>query len=153
MKAVTFVLLASVAFADGAYAQAGGWGRRNDYQMAPRHNPNDPRYRPHPSGGRPAEFDAKYAAQARSGKQWRITSDCASACTMGFGHFAKDKICIRSSTKLGFHQGNNPTSTSLMWGSYPADVKALINSHGGLKPEWLWIPASEFHRLGYKACK
>jgi hypothetical protein len=113
---------------------------------------NDPRYRRHPSGGRPAEFDAKYGAQAASGAAWRITKDCASACTMGFGKFDKSKICIARGVKLGFHEGRNPSSTQMMVRSYPSDVMGLVNSRGGIRPEWLWIPAREFHRIGYKAC-
>lgn len=124
----------------------------NRNPTALKHSPNDPRYRAHPSGGRPAVFNSRYAAQAQSGQMWRITKDCASACTMGFGHFAKERICISRNIRLGFHEGHNPRSTSAMWATYPSDIRNLINRRGGLKPEWLWIPARDFYKLGYKAC-
>lgn len=123
---------------------------RNWHQ--PRRDHNDPRYRRHPSGGSPREFNQKYSAQAAAGHFWRVTSDCASACTIGFGHFSKNRMCIARGIRLGFHHGNNPTSTAIMWASYPADVKALVNARGGMRPEWLWIPASAFHAIGYKPC-
>lgn len=113
---------------------------------------SDPRYRPHRSGGNVYNFDRNYRARAARGEFWRITSDCASACTIGFGHFPKDRVCIARNVRLGFHHGNTPASTAVMWNSYPGDVKALINARGGLKPEWLWFPASAFHRIGYKPC-
>jgi hypothetical protein len=113
---------------------------------------SDPRYAPHRSGGNVYNFDAKYRAQAAAGQFWRVTSDCASACTIGFGHFGKDRMCIARGVRLGFHHGNSPEATAVMWNSYPGDVKALINARGGLKPEWLWLPSSAFHAIGYKPC-
>jgi hypothetical protein len=113
---------------------------------------SDPRYAPHASGGNVWNFDARYRARAASGEFWRVTSDCASACTIGFGHFPKDRMCIARGVRLGFHHGNTPAATSVMWNSYPGDVKALINARGGMKPEWLWIPAAAFHGIGYKPC-
>lgn len=124
----------------------------NRNPVALRHHPDDPRYRPHPSGGRPDDFDRKYADQAARGQKWAILRDCASACTMGFAHFPKNKICIGDRVRLGFHKGNNPRSTQMMWNSYPADVRSLVTRRGGMRPEWLWIPASEFHKLGYPRC-
>ncbi|MBX3520926.1 MAG: hypothetical protein KF835_13020 [Xanthobacteraceae bacterium] len=113
---------------------------------------SDPRYAPHPSGGNVWNFNERYRARAASGEFWRVTSDCASACTIGFGHFPKDRMCIARNVRLGFHHGNTPAATAVMWNSYPAAVKALINARGGLKPEWLWIPASAFYAIGYKPC-
>lgn len=112
----------------------------------------DPRYRPHPSGGRPAEFARRYEAQASSGQMWSVTRDCASSCTMGFGAFSKEKTCIARNARVGFHEGNTPRSTAQLWASYPPEIRSLISQRGGLRLEWLWIPASEFHRMGYKVC-
>ena len=124
----------------------------NRNPVALQHDPDDPRYKAHPSGGNVKAFIQKFQAQAAAGQSWRIVSDCASACTTGFGAFAKDKICIGASVRLGFHEGASPASTSAMWNSYPAEIKSLINGRGGMHPEWLWIPAREFHALGYKRC-
>jgi hypothetical protein len=112
----------------------------------------DPRHAPHPSGGDTRVFSQRYAAAAARGESWRIVSDCASACTIGFGHYPKPRICIGSWVKLGFHLGENERATAQMWDSYPAEIKALINSHGGMRKEWTWIPAAEFHKLGYRPC-
>jgi hypothetical protein len=112
----------------------------------------DPRYAPHPSGGDTRLFSAKYAALAARGESWRIIADCASACTIGFGHYPKARICIGNWVKLGFHLGENERATAQMWDSYPAEIKALIKSRGGMRREWLWIPASDFHALGYRLC-
>jgi hypothetical protein len=144
------ILLAAIVLAaasGGALAQG-----INRNPVALQHDPNDPRYKAHSSGGRTSVFGARYAAQAQSGQPWQITRDCASACTMGFGHFPKNKICIARNVKLGFHEGSNHRATADMWSSYPAEIRSLINARGGMKPEWLWIPAREFHRLGYAPC-
>lgn len=34
----------------------------------------------------------------------------------------------------------------------PGMIKALINARGGLRREWLWKSAAEFHKLGFPAC-
>jgi hypothetical protein len=127
--------------------------RDQRYQnIGPRKDRSDPRYAPHHSGGNVYAFDQKYRSQAATGQFWRVTSECASACTIGFGHFGKDKMCIARGIRLGFHHGSNNAATAVMWNSYPGDVKALVNARGGLKPEWLWIPSSAFHAIGYKPC-
>ena len=153
--ALIAIAAASIFFLTSeASAQRGpGHGSRGGYVRTDVQKDNkDPRYRQHRSGGRPSEFDAKYGALAASGGAWRITQDCASACTMGFGKFDKSKICIARGVKLGFHEGRNPSSTQMMVRSYPSDVMGLINAQGGIRPEWVWIPAREFHRIGYNAC-
>ena len=152
MKFVSpFCLCALALFALTPVSEAQTRDQR--YQnIEPRKDRSDPRYAPHRSGGNVYNFDAKYRSQAASGQFWRVTSECASACTIGFGHFGKDKMCIARGIRLGFHHGNTDASTAVMWNSYPGDVKALINARGGLKPEWLWIPASAFHGIGYKPC-
>lgn len=91
-------------------------------------------------------------AQAASGHFWRITSDCASACMIGFGHFSRDRMCIARGVRLDFHRGYSPAATAVMWNAYPADVKALVNARGGMRPERLWIPASAFPRIGFQPC-
>lgn len=113
---------------------------------------NDPRYRAHPSGGNLDAADQRYAQLAASGKPWRITSDCGSACTLGFGHFSKDRICISNNVRIGFHEGIYMRNTQRMWRAYPPDVRSLITRRGGMREEWLWIPAREFHKLGYQRC-
>lgn len=151
MRAVVIILFGLV-LAGGAHAQT------KHVPMLGKNLENytpdriDPRYAPHPSGGDTRVFAQRYAASAARGESWRIVSDCASACTIGFGHYPRNRICIGNWVKLGFHFGENERATAQMWDSYPAEIKALINSHGGLRREWTWIPAAEFYKLGYRAC-
>lgn len=112
----------------------------------------DPRYSPHPSGGSTRVFSQKYAAAAARGESWRIISDCAPACTIGFGHYPKNRICIGAWVRLGFHHGENERAIAQMWDAYPAEIKALVNARGGLRRDWTWIGATEFHKLGYRPC-
>lgn len=147
------LVTSNIAFAQNCHIRGdcnyqGGFRHQN----APQRDYSDPRYARHPSGGNVYAFDQRYRAQAASGHFWRINSDCASACTIGFGHFPKDRMCIARGIRLGFHHGDSPAATAVMWNSYPADVKALINARGGLRPEWLWIPAATFHQIGFKPC-
>jgi hypothetical protein len=146
------VALAGLVLAGGAHAQTKHvplLGKNLERYTAER---IDPRYAPHPSGGDTRVFSTKYATSAARGESWRIVSDCASACTIGFGHYPRHRICIGGWVKLGFHLGENERATAQMWNSYPAAIRALINSNGGMRREWLWIPAAEFHKLGYKPC-
>ena len=115
-------------------------------------NSNDERYKKHHSGGNPHEHKQQHQNKAASGAEWRITSDCASACTTGFGAYPKSRICIADGVKLGFHHGVTADRTAAMWNSYPGDVRALINQYGGWRPEWTWVPASAFHAAGYRRC-
>jgi hypothetical protein len=115
-------------------------------------NSEDPRYKKHWSGGNPHEHKARHQANATAGGDWRITSDCASACTTGFAAYPKARICIAEGVRLGFHHGVTADRTAAMWTSYPGDVKALIQRHGGWRPEWTWVPAAAFHAAGYRLC-
>ena len=115
-------------------------------------NSDDPRYQRHWSGGNPHEHKQFHQQTAAAGGEWRITSDCASACTTGFAAYPKSRICIADGVKLGFHHGVTADRTAAMWNSYPGDVKALINQYGGWRPEWTWVPASAFYAAGYKRC-
>ncbi|MBN8920121.1 MAG: hypothetical protein J0H62_05390 [Rhizobiales bacterium] len=148
-RRILLAMLMLVGVCELGHAQRGRGFYENNYANVDR---RDPRYRPHPSGGRTADFAAKYSALAASGAKWRITSDCASACTMGFGYFPKSRVCISRNVKLGFHQGNNASATAALWQSYTDEIRSMIDARGGLRLEWLWIPAREFHRLGYPVC-
>lgn len=103
-------------------------------------------------GGRVAEYDARWAENARRGVSVRITGPCQSACTVLLGHIPRSRICVMPDARFGFHLAKLPQATARLWSAYPADIKAWINAHGGLQADFVWMGAPDvfkyFRRCG-----
>jgi hypothetical protein len=103
-------------------------------------------------GGSPVKYGFQYRNQAATGEMARVVGHAQSSCTMFFGYFSKDKICVGPGAKLGFHQGVTVGVTGMMLATYPAEIRAWIDARGGLKDTWHWMYAKDLWAMGYKRC-
>jgi hypothetical protein len=106
---------------------------------------------PYAKGGITREFDPKVREADRSGKQFRITGHCQSACTM---FLSVRNVCIEPSARLLFHAGKTERGTRDMLNSYNPKLKAYLLANGIMN-------SSAFHtisgrdmisRFGYRQC-
>lgn len=102
-------------------------------------------------GGSVAQYDSRWAALAARGVNVRIVGPCQSACTVLLGHIPRSKICVTPGASFGFHQAHLPSATATLWSGYAADIRAWINQHGGLTPEFIWMRAPDTYRF-FKKC-
>ena len=102
-------------------------------------------------GGRVAEYDARWAANARRGVSVRIVGPCQSACTVLLRHIPRSRICVTPQASFGFHTARLPQATATLWSGYSADIRAWINRRGGLTPEFIWMRAPDIYRF-FKKC-
>src|ERR1043166_9105908 len=65
-------------------------------------------------GGRVAEYDARWAAHARSGASVRIVGPCQSACTVLLGHIPRSRICVTPEASFGFHLARRADATATL---------------------------------------
>lgn len=106
---------------------------------------------PYAMGGITREFAPKVREADRSGKVFRITGHCQSACTM---FLAVRNVCIEPSARLLFHAGKTARGTRDMINSYKPTLRAYLTSNGIME-------RSAFHtisgrdmirRFGYRQC-
>ena len=102
-------------------------------------------------GGRVAEYDARWAANARRGVSVRIVGPCQSACTVLLRHIPRSRICVTPQASFGFHTARMTQATATLWSGYSADIRAWINQRGGLTPEFIWMRAPDIYRF-FKKC-
>jgi hypothetical protein len=102
-------------------------------------------------GGRVAEYDQRWAENARRGVSVRITGPCQSACTVLLGHIPRSRICVTSEARFGFHLAKLPQATARLWSAYPGDIKAWINAHGGLQADFVWMGAPDVFKY-FRRC-
>ena len=103
-------------------------------------------------GGSVAAYNAEWSAHGQSGASVRITGPCKSACTvLLLLHIPRNRICVMPNASFGFHMAKRPDMTALLWNGYPGDINAWINTHGGWKPELIWMRAPDVYRY-FKRC-
>jgi hypothetical protein len=107
--------------------------------------------RPYAMGGITRDFAPKVREADRSGRQFRISGHCQSACTM---FLAVRTVCIEPNARLLFHAGKTARGTSDMLNSYNAKLRAYLVSNGIME-------RAAFHtisgrdmvaRFGYRQC-
>jgi hypothetical protein len=76
---------------------------------------------------------------------------CKSACTVLLGRIPRGHICVTPEASFGFHSAKLESATQLLRSIYPADIRAWIGAHGGLKPDLVWMQAPEIYRY-FKKC-
>ena len=102
-------------------------------------------------GGSVAQYDARWAENARRGVSVRIVGPCQSACTVLLRHIPRSRICVTPEASFGFHQAKLPQATATLWSGYGADIKSWINAHGGLQKELVWMRAPDVFKY-FKKC-
>jgi hypothetical protein len=106
---------------------------------------------PYSMGGVTTKFAPKVRAADRSGKLFRITGHCQSACTM---FLAVRKVCIEPSAQLLFHAAKTPRGTRDMMGSYNSRLRAYLVANRIMEsPTFHTISGRDMiARFGYRRC-
>ncbi len=102
-------------------------------------------------GGFMGQHDTRWRSRAAKGVNVRISGLCASACTILLHHIPRDKICVTSGARIGFHTASQFSGTDQLLDYYPADIRAFIFDRGGLSPTMMWMTAPEVYRY-FKKC-
>ena len=113
------------------------------------------------AGGRIGTYVQTYAAVRNSGEQVMIDGTCLSACTLVLGIVPRNRICVTSRARLGFHAAwvpgpngrpvHSAAGTQALWELYPQHVKRWINSRGGLSSKMMFLRGRELTAM-YPPC-
>jgi hypothetical protein len=114
------------------------------------------------AGGQIGPYLENLAALRNSGERVIIDGPCLSACTMVLGVIPRERICVTSRARLGFHSAWHPGrngrpvpsrgGTQLLMDVYPAQVKRWIASKGGLSPRMVYLHGRELASM-YPTCR
>jgi hypothetical protein len=112
-------------------------------------------------GGRIGTYLDAFAALRASGERVIIDGSCLSACTMVLGMIPRERICVTSKARLGFHAAWMPgehgrpvvhrTATKLLMDTYPPGIRKWISKRGGLKKRMIFLRGRELARM-YPRC-
>lgn len=107
--------------------------------------------RPYAMGGITREFAPKVREADRSGKTFRISGHCQSACTM---FLAVRTVCIEPSARLLFHAGKTERGTRDMLNSYNPKLRAYLVSNGTMERATFHTISGRdmIARFGYRQC-
>jgi hypothetical protein len=113
-------------------------------------------------GGQIGPYLENLAALRSSGERVIIDGPCLSACTMVLGVIPRDRICVTSRARLGFHaawhpdEGGHPVTsraaTQLLMDIYPRHVRSWIKGRGGLSPRMMYLSGRELSHM-YQICQ
>jgi len=112
-------------------------------------------------GGQIGPYLEKLQSLRSSGQTVIIDGPCLSACTMVLGMIPRDRICVTSRARLGFHAAWRPDQTGrqivatdgteLLMSMYPQQVRDWINHRGGLSPRLIYLSGGELASM-YPRC-
>jgi hypothetical protein len=111
-------------------------------------------------GGQIGHYLDRYAALRNSGERVVIDGLCLSACTLVLGVVPRDRICVTSRARLGFHAAwrsgdksrNDTSGTQLLMETYPQEIRNWIAQRGGLSPQVKYLGGRELAAM-YQPCK
>jgi hypothetical protein len=114
------------------------------------------------AGGQIGPYLERLSSIRSSGEHVVIDGPCLSACTMILGVVPRDRICVTSRARLGFHAAWNPGAdgrpvtsrggTQLLMEVYPQNVKRWIARNGGLTPHMVYLSGRELQSM-YQPCQ
>lgn len=100
-------------------------------------------------GGQIGHYLQTYAMLRSTGEHVIIDGNCLSACTLVLGIIPRDRLCVTSRARLGFHAAwmpdadghpvTSPMGTQALWNLYPTSVRHWINRHGGLSRKMIYL--------------
>lgn len=112
-------------------------------------------------GGQIGPYLQNFMAMRDSGERVAIDGPCLSACTMVLGVIPRERICVTSRARLGFHAAWNPDqygqpvtsqrATKFLMDIYPEHVRAWIKSRGGLTRKLMILSGPELAAM-YQTC-
>jgi hypothetical protein len=112
-------------------------------------------------GGQIGPYLKELVALRGSGEKVIIDGPCLSACTMVLGVIPRDRICVTSRARLGFHAAWHPgedgrpvtsrEATKLLMDIYPEHVRSWITRRGGLSRKMMYLSGHELASM-YPSC-
>ena len=112
-------------------------------------------------GGQIGPYLEKLQSLRSSGQSVVIDGPCLSACTMVLGMIPRDRICITSRARLGFHAAWHPDQagrqisdkdgTEYLMNVYPQQVRDWVNRRGGLSSRLIYLSGEELASM-YPRC-
>jgi len=112
-------------------------------------------------GGQIGPYLEKLQSLRSSGESVIIDGPCLSACTMVLGMIPRDRICVTSRARLGFHSAWHPdragrqvsdqSGTNLLMSMYPQQVRDWVNRRGGLSTHLIYLSGGELASM-YPSC-
>jgi hypothetical protein len=113
-------------------------------------------------GGQIGPYLENLAVLRSSGERVVIDGPCLSACTMLLGVIPRERICVTSRARLGFHAAWHPgddgrpvtsrAATQLLMDIYPQHVRSWIKVHGGLSPKMMYLTGRDLSAM-YQTCQ
>ena len=113
------------------------------------------------TGGQIGPYLENLMALKNSGERVAIDGPCLSACTMVLGVIPRDRICVTTRARLGFHAAWNPgqngqpvttdTATKFLMDIYPEHVRTWIKGRGGLSRRMIVLSGPELSAM-YPTC-
>jgi hypothetical protein len=113
-------------------------------------------------GGEIGPYLHKLESLRNSGQNVVIDGPCLSACTMVLGVIPRDRLCVTSRARLGFHsawrlneagrQVRSQDGTELLMSAYPQQIRDWIARRGGLSPHLVYLAGNELASM-YPACQ
>jgi hypothetical protein len=123
-------------------------------------------------GGSVFAADQEWKLAAQLNDEVEIRGSCSSACTLVVSRVPRERLCFDRNGALLFHQartrvsplGQTPVewepdgnATKWMFDSYPEDIRAWIDSKGGIAllpyEGFLVLLAPELWKMGYRKCE
>jgi hypothetical protein len=108
-------------------------------------------------GGQIGHYLQAFAMLRSTGERVEIDGNCLSACTLVLGLIPRNRLCVTTRARFGFHaawmpdsQGRPVTSamgTRALWNIYPASVRHWINRHGGLSRHMIYLEGRDLHGI------
>ena len=114
-------------------------------------------------GGQIGRYLDRFKTVRDSGERVIINGPCLSACTLVLGVVPRDRICVTSRARLGFHaawRGSANASarkvsaddgTQLLMETYPQHIRSWIAQHGGLTTQVIYLSGRELASM-YQSC-
>jgi hypothetical protein len=114
------------------------------------------------TGGQIGPYLENFMAMRNAGERVAIDGPCLSACTMVLGVIPRERICVTSRARLGFHAAWNPgqngqpvtsqSATKFLMDIYPEHVRTWIKGRGGLSRRMIVLSGPELAAM-YPPCQ
>jgi hypothetical protein len=113
-------------------------------------------------GGEVVSYLDLFETVRQSGQRVVIDGPCFSACTLVLATIPRDRICVTRRAVLGFHAPRwldrkgrqyaaSAATTRVVANTYPANVRAWIDRHGGLTSRPIFLRGKELAAM-YPRC-
>jgi hypothetical protein len=112
-------------------------------------------------GGQLGPYLRKFELLRDSGQEVIVDGECLSACTLVLGLIPRDRLCVTSAARFGFHAAwrpnqhghpvASPEGIEFLMGIYPHQVRDWIVRRGGLSSNVMYLTGRELASM-YPTC-